>query len=203
MTTTMQQTLRRDETGELVQTDFSKQPLFEPSFVGLEGKVLRFVAETTDAIPESLDEPFHERTFTIFYYLVDDSIQVVERRKGNSGYMQGLYMKRHKVPRSSNASAYNESDFVSLHDFAETDTIVLYGRVFTLLGCNEFTQEFYRINGLQLNVSALQPEPSWRDEQDAMTKTKYAFARFVFSTRGSGPLDSQGGACKSCKHTFT
>ena len=173
VSTTTQQTLTRDAvTGKLMQTDFSLQPPFEPSFVGLEGKVLRFIADTTDAVPESLSEPYHERSFTIFYYLVDDSIQVVERRKGNSGYMQGLFMKRHKVPRASNASTYNEDDFVSLHDFAETDNIILYGRVFTLLGCNKFTEEFYRVNGLQLNVSALEAEKSMREQyMDSMTAT--------------------------------
>jgi len=89
ITTTTNRTIMRDETtGSLIQTDFSKQAPFEPSFVGLEGKVLRFVADMTDAVPESLSEPYHERRFTIFYYLVDDSIQIVEQRKNNSGYMQ-------------------------------------------------------------------------------------------------------------------
>ena len=31
-----------------------------------------------------------------------------------------------------------------------------------------FTQEFYRVNGLQLLVPALDPEPSWREEQEMM-----------------------------------
>ena len=57
--TTTTSSLARDETtGTLVQTDFSKQPNFEPSFVGLEGKVLRFVSEMTDSVPESLSEPY-------------------------------------------------------------------------------------------------------------------------------------------------
>ena len=89
-TTTSKPFSRDDTTGSLIQTDFSKQPAFEPSFVGLEGKVLRFVADMTDAVPENLGEPYHERRFTIFYYLVDDSIQIVEQRKNNSGYMQVL-----------------------------------------------------------------------------------------------------------------
>jgi hypothetical protein len=185
--TTTTSSLARDETtGTLVQTDFSKQPNFEPSFVGLEGKVLRFVSEMTDSVPESLSEPYHERRFTIFYYLVDDSIQIVEQRKNNSGYMQGLYMKRHKVPRAANASSYNESEFVSLQDFAETDSIVIYGREFILTGCNKFTDEFYRVNGLQLMVPALDPEPSWREEQEMMQR-----ATDVWKT---GPVTTQRGS---------
>ena len=186
VTTTTSKPFARDETtGSLIQTDFSKQPPFEPSFVGLDGKVLRFVAEMTDAVPENLGEPYHERRFTIFYYLVDDSMQIVEQRKNNSGYMQGLFMKRHKVPRASNASAYNETEFVSLHDFAETDNIVVYGRVFSLTGCNKFTEEFYRVNGLQLAFSALDPEPSWREEQEMMQA-----ATSVWKT---GPTNTQRG----------
>jgi hypothetical protein len=186
ITTTTSKPFALDETtGSLIQTDFSKQAPFEPSFVGLDGKVLRFVAEMTDAVPENLGEPYHERRFTIFYYLVDDSMQIVEQRKNNSGYMQGLFMKRHKVPRASNASAYNETEFVSLHDFAETDNIVVYGRVFTLTGCNKFTEEFYRVNGLQLAFTALDPEPSWREEQEMMQA-----ATSVWKT---GPTNSQRG----------
>jgi hypothetical protein len=74
---------------------------------------------------------------------------------------------------------------VSLHDFAETDNIVVYGRVFSLTGCNKFTEEFYRVNGLQLAFSALDPEPSWREEQEMMQA-----ATSVWKT---GPTNTQRG----------
>lgn len=70
------------------EPEFSKQAQFVPSFVGLDGKVLRFFAQMTDSVPESLRDNFRDRQFTILYFLVDDSIQVIEQRKHNSGYVQ-------------------------------------------------------------------------------------------------------------------
>ena len=49
---------------------------FVPAFAGLEGKVLRFEAFTTEQVPENLTQPSRVRKFTICYHLVDDSIQV-------------------------------------------------------------------------------------------------------------------------------
>eukprot|EP00286_Rhodomonas_abbreviata_P009235 CAMPEP_0181324586 /NCGR_PEP_ID=MMETSP1101-20121128/20444_1 /TAXON_ID=46948 /ORGANISM="Rhodomonas abbreviata, Strain Caron Lab Isolate" /LENGTH=645 /DNA_ID=CAMNT_0023432783 /DNA_START=141 /DNA_END=2078 /DNA_ORIENTATION=+ len=139
-----------------LETDFGKQAKFVPSFVGLDGKVLRFFAQMTDNVPEARSDSFRDRQFTILYFLVDDSIQVIEQRKHNSGYMQGVFMKRHKVPRAGGASQYEEKDFVSLHDFVDTPSIMLYGRVFKLTGCNNFTAQFYDANGLPLAVQAVQ-----------------------------------------------
>jgi hypothetical protein len=49
---------------------------FVPAFAGLEGKVLRFEAFTSEQVPENLTQPSRVRKFTICYHLVDDSIQV-------------------------------------------------------------------------------------------------------------------------------
>ena len=91
------------DSNHAVQVDFAKQPQFVPSFVGLDGKVCRFFAQMTDNVPESLRDNFRERQFTILYYLVDDSIQVIEQRKHNSGYQQvyritHITFPKHKSP---------------------------------------------------------------------------------------------------------
>ena len=74
-------------------------------------------------------------------------------------------MKRHKVPRAGGMSQYEEDDFVNLHDFSDTPSIMLYGRVFHLTGCNHFTEQFYQANELPLLVQAVSPpDPERSDE---------------------------------------
>ena len=46
-------------------------------------------------------------------------------------------------------------DFVSLYDFVDTSSVVVYGRVFRLAACNRFTADFFAANGLPLSVSPL------------------------------------------------
>jgi len=152
------------DSGGAFQADVSKQTPFVPSYVGLDGKVLRFLAVMSESVPESLDEGMRERQFAILYYLVDDSMQIIEQRVENSGYVQGVFMRRHRVPRTVSASAADQDDFVSLHDFADTTEIVIYGRVFVITGCNEFTAEFYRSNGIPLSIrstTAANTQPGW------------------------------------------
>ena len=149
---------RPETTGEngVFQQDVAQQTKFIPSFVGLDGKVLRFLAVMSESVPEALDEGLRNRQFSILYYLVDDSMMIIEQRVENSGYVQGVFMKRHRVPRtiSSSSPDADMTDFVSLHDFADTQEIVVYGRIFRLTGCNQFTSEFYRSNGIPLSVRA-------------------------------------------------
>lgn len=128
---------------------------FLPSFVELDGKVLRFIAQSTDYVPESLNEPVRKREYTIQYFLVDDSIQIIEQRTSNSGYTQGVFMRRHRVPRNPSVSSGDDSDFVSIQDFVDASDVHIYGRTFHLVGCNRFTEKFFNVNSLKLQVSAL------------------------------------------------
>ena len=80
-------------------------------------------------VPENLTEPFRVRKFTILYHLVDDSVQINEHKQQNSGYAQGVFMKRHRVPKKDPLPG---QEFVSLFDFADRTTVRLYSRDFHL-----------------------------------------------------------------------
>jgi hypothetical protein len=82
-------------------------------------------------VPENLTEPFRVRNFSISYYLVDDSIQIKEHKQQNSGHAQGVFMKRHRVPKAAQPGQ-SADEFLSLFDFAETKTIKIYSREFNL-----------------------------------------------------------------------
>jgi hypothetical protein len=125
-----------------------------PAFAGLDGKVLRFEAFTTEQVPENLTEPFRVRKFTIMYYLVDDSIQINEHRQANSGYAQGVFMKRHRIPSKGRGS----EDFITLFDFSDTSKVTLYNRDFHLTSCNIFTEQFFQVNGMKMRFEANVPE---------------------------------------------
>ena len=71
------------------------------------------------------------RNFSISYYLVDDSIQINEHKQQNSGHAQGVFMKRHRVPKAAQPGQ-SADEFLSLFDFAETKTIKIYSREFNL-----------------------------------------------------------------------
>ena len=135
--------------------DSGTQNQFVPSFVELDGKVLRFVAECSDYIPENLHDPVRKREFTIQYFLVDDSIQIVEQKTTNSGYTQGVFMRRHRVPRNASVSSGDDNEFVSFRDFVDSNEVHIYGRTFHLVGCNRFTEKFFDANGLKLQVRTM------------------------------------------------
>ncbi len=109
-------------------------------------------------VPENLTEPFRVRMFTILYYLVDDSVQINEHKQQNSGQVQGVFMKRHRVPRKDPKPG---EEFVSLFDFADTKNVQLYSRDFHLTGCNDFTQQFYEVNGMSLQFETHIPEDKY------------------------------------------
>jgi len=146
---------------------FSAQGEFVPAFAGLDGKVLRFEAFTTEQVPENLTEPFRVRKFSIMYYLVDDSIQINEHKQANSGYAQGVFMKRHRIPSKGRGT----EDFVTLFDFSDSSKVTLYNRDFHLTSCNVFTEQFFQVNGMKMRFEGNVPEDRYL-AQRAMSESR-------------------------------
>ena len=134
---------------------------FVPAFAGLDGKVLRFEAFITEQVPENLTDPHRVRKFSIMYYLVDDSIQINEHRQANSGYAQGIFMKRHRVPSKGRGT----EEFVTLFDFADTTKVTLYNRDFHLVSCNVFTEQFFQVNNMKLRFESNIPEDRYMTQR--------------------------------------
>jgi len=125
---------------------------FTPSYVALDGKVLRFDAYLKEDVPESPEEGFRIRKFTLYYFLVDDSIRVSEQRQENSGLAQGTFLKRHRVPKTKAGSGAvaTGSGFVSWDDFCVGQEVVIYGRPMLIVDCDAFTREFLTAKGVQM-----------------------------------------------------
>ena len=54
---------------------------FTPSYVALDGKVLKFDAYIKEDVPEIPAEGYRIRQFNICYFLVDDSIRIGELKQ--------------------------------------------------------------------------------------------------------------------------
>ena len=63
-----------------------------PSWVAFDKQVLCFDAYFQEAVHEKREEQYRIRKCKIYFYLEDDSIQVIEPRDKNSGLPQGEYI---------------------------------------------------------------------------------------------------------------
>lgn len=64
-----------------------------PAWVAFDRQVLCFDAYFQEAVHEKREEQYRIRNCKIYFYLEDDSIQVIEPRAKNSGVPQGQFAK--------------------------------------------------------------------------------------------------------------
>lgn len=123
-------------------------------FLVLDRKVLRFKATWEDP-----NEPGHRLKAQVYYYLVDDTVEICEVHEKNDGRDPfPILLGRTKVPRNYRAvpldfpsavlelSDAETQDFVSPADFAIGKDVGIFGRVFFIYDMDEFTKTFYRRN---------------------------------------------------------
>ncbi|XP_077990031.1 EF-hand domain-containing protein 1-like [Glandiceps talaboti] len=118
---------------------------FIPAHVAFDKKVLKFSAYFRQTVHESPNEYFRIRPVNIFYYLEDDSISVVEPHVENSGMPQGKLIKRQRLPKN------DQGDHWHWKDFNLGINVTFYGKVFRVVDCDLFTQNFMAQEGIDLN----------------------------------------------------
>jgi len=115
-----------------------------PAWVAYDRKVLRFSGYFKESVHASSQENFRVRKVLLYFYLEDDSIHIAEPKVENSGIPQGVFVKRHRIPKEgSNA-------FYSVDDLFIGAELPIYGRVFRMTDADAFTRAFYAQNGVQL-----------------------------------------------------
>ncbi|ELU05830.1 hypothetical protein CAPTEDRAFT_167243 [Capitella teleta] len=143
---------------------------FVPAHVAWDKKVMKFFGYFKNTVHESPDEHFRVRPIELFYFLVDDSIAVVEPHVENSGLPQGKLIKRQRLPKNDVGDHWHWKDLnVGMN-------VTFYGKVFHLHDCDKWTREFLESEGIDVNPPEDCPTDPYAD------KRKEASALRTFKT---------------------
>ncbi|XP_055071584.2 EF-hand domain-containing family member C2 [Misgurnus anguillicaudatus] len=137
-----------------------------PAWLAFDKQVLCFDAHFQEAVPQSREEKYRVRKCKIYFYLEDDTIQVVEPELKNSGIPQGTLIRRHRIP----LPAPKDDCFYNVHHFNINQEIVLYSRTFMITDCDPFTRNFLRKLGVRINSSGSSPEDPYTTYRGEMEK---------------------------------
>jgi hypothetical protein len=83
-------------------------------------------------------------------------VHIAEPKVENSGITQGVFVKRHRVPKADN-------ELINLDDLRIGNDLMVYGRKFHLYDCDDFSRSFFDESGVGLGGSEECPS-------DAFTK---------------------------------
>lgn len=97
-----------------------------PAWVAFDRQVLCFDAYFQEAVHEKRKETYRIRKCKIYFYLEDDTIQVIEKKVENSGIPQGTLIRRHRIP----LPLPNDEEFYTVDHFNVAKELKLYSRVF-------------------------------------------------------------------------
>ncbi|XP_056144939.1 EF-hand domain-containing family member C2 [Lampris incognitus] len=138
-----------------------------PSWLAFDKQVLCFEAYFQEAMCETREETNRIRRCMIYFYLEDDTIQVVERKYKNSGIPQGTLIRRHRIP----LPPPNDELFYNVYHFNLNQQLVLYSRTFTVTDCDAFTRTFLMKLGVRLNAPTATPEDQYSNLREQMEKS--------------------------------
>lgn len=139
-----------------------------PAWVAYDRKVLRFFGYFKESVFASNVENWRVRKCIVYFYLEDDSMHIAEPKIENSGIPQGVFVKRHRIPKGNSGN----SDFFTINDLSIGAELHIYGRVFRLVDADEFTRAFYSQNGVDLGVSESYPlDPFTKKQTTSFTHT--------------------------------
>uniref|UniRef100_A0A7S3GFT2 Uncharacterized protein n=1 Tax=Palpitomonas bilix TaxID=652834 RepID=A0A7S3GFT2_9EUKA len=138
-----------------------------PRYVALDRRVLRFYGYFVEPVHERREETYRVRKCIIYYYLEDDTIHVQEPKQENSGIPQGVFIKRHRIPKES-------GEFYTMDDLTIGIELSFYARTFKVIGCDPFTREYYlkeKSRELPENEPSF-PEDPYQTQRDLLITRK-------------------------------
>mmetsp|Transcript_41687 Transcript_41687/g.124527 ORF Transcript_41687/g.124527 Transcript_41687/m.124527 type:complete len:633 (+) Transcript_41687:1-1899(+) len=134
-------TVTHDERRELSESARNTYaPANPPSWLRHDRQVLRFDAYFKESVTECPKENFRVRKCVVYYHLEDGTMMITEPKEENSGMLQGTLVKRHRLPRPQESGG----GFFTHEDLKCGSSIDVYGRVYRLTDCDDFTRAFYQ-----------------------------------------------------------
>uniref|UniRef100_A0AAY4DGB5 EF-hand domain-containing family member C2 n=1 Tax=Denticeps clupeoides TaxID=299321 RepID=A0AAY4DGB5_9TELE len=130
-------------------------------------QVLSFDAYFEEDVAQNKDEKYRIRKCKIYYYLEDDTIQVIEPEYKNSGIPQGTLIRRHPIP----LPAPNGDQCYNVYHFNINQKMVLYSKTFKITDCDPFTRQFLRKIGVRLNSPASVPQDPYSSLRQKMEES--------------------------------
>jgi len=124
-----------------------------PAWVAYDRKVLRFGAYFKEAVTEDPVENFRIRKCLIYLYLEDDSIHVAEPKQQNSGIPQGVFLKRHRIPKE-----HTNGEYFGMADLNIGAQVTFYARTFFVVSCDPFTRQFLSNSGMEVGEEMGYPD---------------------------------------------
>ncbi|NXI91130.1 EFHC2 protein, partial [Psophia crepitans] len=132
-----------------------------PAWVAFDKQVLSFDAYFEEEVPDKNQELYRIRHCKIYFYLEDDTIQVIEPQVKNSGITQGTIVRRHRIP----LPPPHEDQFYTIDHFNINIEVILYARRYKIIDCDQFTKKFLRKMGFRLNAPAGRPDDPYTKER--------------------------------------
>ena len=99
--------------------------------------------------------------FRLFYYLADDTIEILPVHKKNEGrYPFPKLLKRMKLPKSDNLPHGAQSaEYYNWKELSIGKSINVFGRTIQLARCDHFTREHYKKHSIEMKENmSLQPK---------------------------------------------
>uniref|UniRef100_A0A3B1KBS9 EF-hand domain-containing family member C2 n=1 Tax=Astyanax mexicanus TaxID=7994 RepID=A0A3B1KBS9_ASTMX len=155
---------------------FPKEQGSGPSWLAFDKQVLCFDAYFQEPVTQSREETYRVRKCKIYYYLENDTIQVVEPIIKNSGMQHGTLICRHRIP----LPAPNDDQFYNIQHFNINQEIEFYSRTYMITDCDPFTRNFLRKMGVRINSSATAPADPYttlRQELEDSMKPRRPYER--------------------------
>ncbi|XP_062258095.1 EF-hand domain-containing family member C2 [Platichthys flesus] len=124
------------------------------SWVAYDKQVLSFAAYFEEAVQGDEGVMNKVRECKIFFYLEDDTMQVVESNLKYTAFPQGTFIHRQRVP----LPPPDHDQFYKAFHFNINQQMVLFSRTFTVTSCDLFTRNFLTKLGVILNEPATVPD---------------------------------------------
>lgn len=127
------------ENREIVPPNKAAADITEFNVMSFEGYFIEQAAHTAT-------ESERIRKVTVNYFLEDNTILVKEKRQANSGIVQGVLIKRQKIPKpDSTGSILNSTTYYTAKDFNVGLHVNLFAKDIHLINCDFFTKVLHNI----------------------------------------------------------